>query len=259
MNEPSSPLASSLIHALRSAAVEPDEDRMLKQRVQERMGIALLGLTPALRSGLPATHASHAAVGKAALAVKNSVLSKAVVAAWLAPVFAAGFLSGVVVDQAHTRGGIAAHTRNLAPARTQPSAALPVQPEAVKEPSLSSENLDLALEVRAPSTPAASAEPATSLAAERRLLDEARHALSRGEFASGLAPLEAHGKRFPKGVLTEEREALAVRLLAALGNQAAALARAASFHRRFPQSMFTPAVDNAVAPFSKRNVDSETE
>ena len=138
--------------------------------------------------------------------------------------------------------------------RAQPSVALPAQPEPSKEPSLSPESLERVLEKRAaPGAPAVSAEPATSLAAERRLLDQARQALARGEPAAGLAPLEVHGKQFPKGVLTEEREALAVRLLAALGNQAAALARADNFHRRFPQSLFTPAVDNAIAPFSRRN------
>jgi hypothetical protein len=257
MNEPPSPLASSLIGALRSAVVEPDQERLVKQRVQARLGVALLGLTPALGSSVSATHASTAA-GKAALAVKSGALSKAMLAAWLAPVFAAGFLSGVVVDQAHTRRAVTPASK-LAPARTQPSVAPPAQPEPAQEPSLSPENLELILEKRAPSTPAMSAEPATSLAAERRLLDEARHALARGEPASGLAPLATHSKRFPRGVLTEEREALAVRLLAAQGNRAAALARADSFHRRFPQSMFTPAVDNAVAPLSSRNVDSETE
>ena len=66
-------------------------------------------------------------------------------------------------------------------------------------------------------TSLAPSDASSSLAAERRLLDEARQNLARGEPEAGLVPIERHAARYPKGVLTEEREALAVRLLAALG------------------------------------------
>src|SRR5262249_4265673 len=59
------------------------------------------------------------------------------------------------------------------------------------------------------SSPAASA-PSDPLRVERVLLDEARAAFGRGDTEACLRVLASHEKRFPNGVLSEEREALAV-------------------------------------------------
>ena len=96
----------------------------------------------------------------------------------------------------------------------------------------------------APST--TSARAATSdLTAERSLLDVARTALGRGDFPNALASADAHQKRFPKGALAEEREALAVQALAGAGRNDEARLRAERFARSFPGSILLPAVEAA--------------
>jgi TolA-binding protein len=92
----------------------------------------------------------------------------------------------------------------------------------------------------------ASARPSNSdLTAERSLLDVARTALGRGDFANALVSADAHQKRFPKGALAEEREALAVQALAGAGRRDEARARAERFAKSFPGSILLPAVEAA--------------
>jgi len=86
------------------------------------------------------------------------------------------------------------------------------------------------------------------LAQEQVLVDTARAALSRGRAGDALVAVEAHAKRFPRGRLVEEREALAVQALASSGRLDEAKARAAKFHSRFPSSIFWPAVERSVTP-----------
>lgn len=73
-------------------------------------------------------------------------------------------------------------------------------------------------------------------AAELRLLEPARTSLSRGDFAAALASLTQHGRQFPNGQLTQEREALRVRALLGLGQRPAAMAAASAFRKRYPRS-----------------------
>ena len=67
-----------------------------------------------------------------------------------------------------------------------------------------------------------------------------------------LSATDAHAKRFPRGRLAEEREAIAVQALAAKGDRVAARARAERFRRTFPNSIFRAAVDDAVAPLEEK-------
>lgn len=96
-------------------------------------------------------------------------------------------------------------------------------------------------------TPAASA-PALSgsdVHTERLMLDEARRAFASGDYAKSLERVERHKARFPSGVLSEEREALAVRALAGGGNKAEAAKRARAFVVKYPDSIMRPAVEGA--------------
>lgn len=81
------------------------------------------------------------------------------------------------------------------------------------------------------------------LAAERNLIEIARTALGRGRGANALSALNQHKKTFPMGRLTEEREALIVLALAALGRLEEAQKRAQRFRRAYPKSMFLHAVN----------------
>ncbi len=263
MNNQPQPNSAALLSALREAQVNSAVEGTLKMRVHSRLSVSILGLTPALSASIPA--ASNALVASRTSGIsgaKGFAVSKGTLIAWLAPVFALGVLTGVAVDRWHPYSAVKALPHSTAPA-AQRDAPLSPQPELPLEAISPSdlEQIDAPGAAASPSlavsAPAAS-DANTSLAIERRLLDEARQALARGEPQAGLGPLDRHAKRFPKGVLTEEREALAVRMLAALGQSDAATARAENFHRRFPNSLFTPAVDNAIATISRRNVAGES-
>jgi hypothetical protein len=82
--------------------------------------------------------------------------------------------------------------------------------------------------------------------AERALLDRARHDFGAGDYAEVERELDRHARRFPSGVLREEREALASKVLVATGRHADARRRAAQFRERFPTSLFGSAVDDAL-------------
>jgi hypothetical protein len=99
--------------------------------------------------------------------------------------------------------------------------------------------------------PATRARPTASsranrLAAERALLDRARSALMRGDGETALGPLGKHARSFPRGQLVEEREGMRVKALVLAGRQTEARARASSFRRRFPHSLFLPVVEAAL-------------
>jgi hypothetical protein len=87
---------------------------------------------------------------------------------------------------------------------------------------------------------------ASSLAAERALVDTARIALARGDHANALAALERHEAEFPNGQLAEEREVTAVQVLVAAGRKQAAVERGARFRLRHPTSALVPVVDEAL-------------
>jgi len=100
---------------------------------------------------------------------------------------------------------------------------------------------------RAPRVHAAPMETAGDLATERALLGDARAAHARGDQPEALRAVADHARRFPSGQLAEERESLWIKSLVAAGEPDAARARAAEFHRRFPRSIFLPAIDAALA------------
>ncbi len=81
------------------------------------------------------------------------------------------------------------------------------------------------------------------LTEERALLEQARQQLAAGDASSALGTLERHSRRFPHGVLSEEREALAVQALVNAGRYEEARRRGAELRRRVPNSVYLPAVD----------------
>lgn len=77
----------------------------------------------------------------------------------------------------------------------------------------------------------------SGLAAERALIERCSSALVRGDAIGALAAAREHARRFRDGVLVEEREAMTVQALRALGRSAEADARADVFLRRWPDSL----------------------
>lgn len=78
---------------------------------------------------------------------------------------------------------------------------------------------------------------------ELRVLQPAREAVTRQEFALALGAIAEHQRQYPAGALTEEREALRVKALLGLGRIAEAQRAGAAFHTRFPRSALLGRID----------------
>lgn len=87
-----------------------------------------------------------------------------------------------------------------------------------------------------------SAPETASQGGERALLMRAQVALTRALADDALAALSEHRSRYPRGQLTEEREALWVQALRA-SHDARAASAAESFVARYPSSIFREAVE----------------
>lgn len=86
--------------------------------------------------------------------------------------------------------------------------------------------------------------PASSLAEEHRLLSAARAALGTDP-SRALQLTREHERRFPDGVLAQEREVIAIQALAATGQNAAARDKAEGFDQQYPGSPHRRRVDEA--------------
>lgn len=93
-----------------------------------------------------------------------------------------------------------------------------------------------------PSAPQPTSSADVSPEAEVRLLERAQDAL-RANPAQALSLADEHARRFPRGMLAQEREVIAVEALAKLGRTDEARARAARFKARFPGSSHTRRLD----------------
>lgn len=109
-----------------------------------------------------------------------------------------------------------------APVIPQPAAVVPAPAEAPAEEAPSSHKL-------LPRGPDA-------LKAESKLLTDARSQLRSGNLAGAQASLDRLQAQFPKGMLTQEREVLAIEVAYARGNVEAAKRRAKAFVKAYPKS-----------------------
>lgn len=96
-----------------------------------------------------------------------------------------------------------------------------------------------------PEPPPAEA-PVETLGEERGLLDRARQDITQGLLAEAEALLRRHAAEFPSGQLSEEREALGIRLLVREGREHEARARALRFRKLHPRSIQLPGIDDAL-------------
>lgn len=92
--------------------------------------------------------------------------------------------------------------------------------------------------VESASQPAAKLAPArASYEAELKLMRSAHTAFAAHEYAAALALVDEHARRFPNGLLAEEREGLRVRSLAGAGRTGEARRAAGVFAKHFPRSV----------------------
>jgi hypothetical protein len=249
--------ASKLLAALREIPADSVTYATARERVATRLAGSLV-VAPEGMNGPTNVGAPRASGITARHVVPHA---RRIAMAWLGPAFVLGTLLGVGADRLY--GGSAKRSEAKFPAALSRNGEQPVAPPTVLPPlptpeiSAESRKPELEAKGRANAAPASSAESASTLGAEQRLLDVSRRALARGEPAAGIGALQRHVTQFPNGQLAEEREALYTRVLVALGRDEEAEARAASFHRRFPGSLFAPVVDSAISAIARRNGEDE--
>jgi len=78
---------------------------------------------------------------------------------------------------------------------------------------------------------------------ELQVLQPARQAVTRGDFAKALSAIGEHQRLFPSGKLAEEREALRIKALLGLGRTGEAQRAGATFRARFPHSALRKRID----------------
>jgi hypothetical protein len=168
------------------------------------------------------------------------------------------FLAGAGVGAAVTRSTSAPTVVYVQPSAQSPSTPLAPSAESLA-PAVDTSAPD---EVVGPSAPppkrvvapdASSSSSRSALNAERALLDRGRMAFARGDAAACLGLLDEHRARYPRGVLGEERDALAIRALVALGRTSEAHTLASKFEQSYPTSLMLPAVKAALGESSSAN------
>lgn len=79
--------------------------------------------------------------------------------------------------------------------------------------------------------------------------------MAAGEAEGALLVLNQHARSYPRGLLSEEREAMAVNALVTLGRAPEARRRGQAFNQRYPSSIVRRSVEAALANLPRR--DSE--
>jgi hypothetical protein len=172
---------------------------------------------------------------------------------WSAPAFVMGAAAGVTAGRSMFPAvSPAVHARSVT-----------VDPKVMPSPIGSAIEMDVvptpAAEPPSPVAPAGESSggvkigsAARELARERAILDQARAQISAGEAARALDYVQRHERRHPQGMLSEEREALAVNALVSLGRYREALQRGEAFRSRYPNSLLAPSVEAALLAIPER-------
>jgi hypothetical protein len=248
------PLEADLLALLRAekpiADLEPKAKAAILASVEARIGLVP---TPGSGGGGGGEGGAGGSGGGGSAASGAGLTGVKAIAAILAT-FAIGVATGLVAAPSNRasnppndgRTGAQLTTASRAEPLAAPSPSVPMELPAVSVgslPAASATAIARAAKIDSPEAPAPSAR---GLGAERSLLDVARAALARGEAGEALAAVDRHGREYPDGVLVEEREALAIKALVALGRREEARARAQRFEQRFPNGLMLRAVKGAI-------------
>ncbi len=223
---------------LKSGAADP-EVRELLQSMRElapgpRMGVASWGAMAAKVATLPTVvpapgSALPVPVSSAGAGISHALALKLVAAALASTFLGAGVYWYHAAQRAHAS---AANAPASAPVAAQ------VAPAAISQVTPTDE--DAINPAPAPSSAgpgaANSATRGSRLDAEASMLAKVRSQLHAGDPHAALATLNQMQSAFPNGQLTQERDVLAVEVLAANGNTAAAKRKANAFIAAHPSS-----------------------
>ncbi len=267
-------LPESLVTGLEEArGVLPGADRLARMRA----GLAPLltvGAAASLGAVVEGSTAAQAAIsgsgtifGKTAVSGAAGLSSKLLVP-WvlLGGVVAATVVGVVGIRSAQvSESPSASRARSVMPSSAMPSSVMPssatpssvmpssATPSSASGPELTQERTPEVVVPKLPpvhpSSASAIAEPvreAGSLHSEARLLAQARAQLTSDPRAT-LRACEQHQREFSRGVLSQEREVLAVEALVRLGRSAEAQARVARFRAKFSGSPHLPRLEALVS------------
>jgi hypothetical protein len=232
----SDPLDPRFARLLRHERARPDPSESTKTRVSARVHATLgipLAATPDAPPRAPSgegTTAAGAGIGTFAGTAFLSLLL-------------AGGAVAFFASRAPWHPPVPAATRAVAMAtEAQPAPLLP----ASAVPSMPSDPPGFEAASSRPRSVRASSPVVYDLAAERRLLEHARADLLRHDADAALIAVGEHARRFPRGVLSEERDALRVEALVSAARYDDARAAGATFRATHPGSLLTSAVDSAL-------------
>jgi hypothetical protein len=205
-----------------------------------RAALALKLSAAAAAAAAPSAVRGSAQKGAVAKLMSLSVVKSVAVGFALSAVVGAGFSLRDRQDAAHERGERT--VRNVPESQSSPELRAPAGSATALPPAPSSTPNDApqghphrrAVARDVPSEPALS--PVGASPSESQRVAAARSLLRSGRASAALAALQALERDEPNGLLAQEREALAIQALAALGQRAAARQRAAAFTQRYPDS-----------------------
>jgi hypothetical protein len=152
---------------------------------------------------------------------------------------AVGAVAGITAGAVAARYARRAHTApdvSPQPPPAAPSVAIAGAESALPVPPRLTPDHEAAIHAH----PARHGTKRAPFAAELELLQGAHAAYTRREFSAALTLVATHDRRFPRGQLAEQREALRVRSLAGAGRAEEARRAAAAFAVRFPRSVLLP-------------------
>jgi hypothetical protein len=232
-----------LLGSLRDVAPAPSA----KNETWKRLAVSTAAVATLATSSAAVQALGRSGIGVVANATK-ALTAKVVLGVAIAGSTAAG--GGWLLHQRSTEAA-----RSTAARSAPPSLAAPAPPPAVPALEAPLPALEAPPEPAPPSTPSQpgvkphdraskSADDARarrdSLAMESRMLTEARSQLHAGDARGALATLEKLRARSPRGVLTQERDVLAIQILSSLGDIAAAKRKAKEFLEAYPESPHAP-------------------
>ncbi|HKO51022.1 MAG TPA: hypothetical protein VJV79_25110 [Polyangiaceae bacterium] len=259
LKELSTALPFELSQALDDAPADPSEleQQMLLQSLGSTLGIAL-SLPSVAASPLSAASAANVSAGFGAqVSTAVSLATKPGVAflIW----FGGGLTLGTVLSAAALLSSQLPSPRPEASNRTATSGlatrsrpAMVIAPTAKASAALPESDLDAGVRASPPSTETAMRsstrdksreQPAAEADSEFSLLRNAQQSLNMDP-QRALELCAAHARRFPSGVMVQEREMIGIEALLRLGRIQQADARASTFLRLFPGSAHAARLKN---------------
>jgi hypothetical protein len=231
-------------------ALGADLDRQAPPHAKRavRAGLALKLSAASAAAAAPAALRASAQKAAAAKLISVSLLKSAAVGFGISTLVGLGFTWSTRHDAAKPSASASARP---APPVTTHDFTTPVDSGVPSPSPPSSPPSDVAQSHALPRSVAqeAVAEPpapgATAAASESQRVAEARTLLRTGQASAALTVLQNLERDEPNGLLGQEREALSIQALAALGQRDAARTRASAFALRFPASPHINAVRRA--------------